>query len=272
MINYYISIVLYNYKINDILILLNKINNYNSNHYIYLIDNSNTDNKNLFQNFKNVIYVKTLTNIGYGRGHNLTIKDAINNNIKYCFILNYDISFNDSVFVKLKEYVDNHNDVAMIMPRILNNNKSPQWLPKLQPTPLSIFKRKLNQISKNLLFRNYVANYEFRKIDFNKNYNIPNLSGCFFLLNINLLKEEALFDERFFLYFEDYDLSRRITTNYKTILYNKCFVFHDYQSTANKNIKVLLIFIQSYIKYFNKWGWFKSKNLKILNDKLYVVN
>jgi GT2 family glycosyltransferase len=166
--------------------------------------------------------------------------------------------------------MEENSGIAMLMPKVVNKDYSQQWLPKLQPSPLSILKRKLFHMSNNILFRTFINKYEFRNVDTSKNYNVPNLSGCFFLLNIGLLKYEALFDERYFLYFEDYDLSRKLTSKYKTVLNNNSFVIHDYQSMANKKVNLFLIFFSSYCKFFNKWGWFNSTDLKKINT-IYTV-
>ena len=49
-----------------------------------------------------------------------------------------------------------------------------------------------------------------------------------------------------------------IDKNYKTIYFPSDFVYHGYDSGANKNIKLLFIFLHSAYHYFNKWGWAKS--------------
>lgn len=260
-----VSIVLYNYNVNDILTLLHKVHINNSECIIILIDNSSKNNIQYFKKLLFVKYIKSDFNIGFGKGHNISINYCIENDIKYCFIMNYDIDFDILIFDILIKYLHENSDVAMLMPKIVNKDYSQQWLPKLQPSPFSIFKRKLNQMSNNILFKTFINKYEFRNIETSKNYNIPNLSGCFFLLNIELLKYEALFDQRYFLYFEDYDLSRKLTLKYKTVLNNQTFVIHDYQSMANKKFKLFLIFVKSYFKYFNKWGWFNSKGLSKIN-------
>jgi GT2 family glycosyltransferase len=272
MIENIVSIVLHKYNSNEIIILVNRILNINPNCLIYLIDNSNKNSKEFFLFDKRIKYIKNIKNVGYGKAHNISIKHAINNNLKYCFILNYDIELSDNVFIDLMNFINSNKDVAMAMPMIVNQDFSPQWLPKLQPTPIDILKRKLFHISNRLFFKNFMNKYEFRDINFNNSYNIPNLSGCFLLLNIDLLRNEAFFDERFFLYFEDYDLSRRVTMKYKTIIYNKSFVVHDYQSSANRNLYLFFIYFTSFIKYFNKWGWFNNKKLKFINKNIFIIN
>jgi GT2 family glycosyltransferase len=266
-----VSIVLYNYNVDEILTLVNKIHTNNCDCLIILIDNSSENNIQYFNNLSFIKYIKSVSNIGFGKGHNISIDYCIENDIKYCFITNYDIDFDTQIFDRLIKYLYDNSDVAMIMPKIVNKDYSQQWLPKLQPSPFSILKRKLYQISRNILFVKFINNYELRNFDTSKNYNIPNLSGCFLLLNIELLKHEALFDERYFLYFEDYDLSRKLTSKYKTVLNNQTFVIHDYQSMANKKFKLFILFIKSYYKFYNKWGWFNYKDLNKINT-VYTVD
>lgn len=266
-----VSIVLYSYNVNEILNLIHKVHIYNSRCLIILIDNSSENNIQYFKKIYFVKYIKSEFNMGFGKGHNISINYCIENHIKFCFIMNYDIDFDTLIFDKLMKYLHDNSDVAMVMPKIVNKDYSLQWLPKLQPSPFSIIKRKLHQMSNGNLFEIFINKYELRNMDICKNYNVPNLSGCFFLLNIKLLNYEALFDERFFLYFEDYDLSRKLTLKYKTVLNNKTYVVHDYQSMANKKVKLFLIFVRSYYKYFNKWGWFKSKELSKINT-IFTVN
>ena len=266
-----VSIVLYTYDVDQIINLVQKVHFNNSGCLVFLIDNSSKYNIQCFKKLKFVKYIKTKSNIGFGKGHNISINYCIEKDIKYCFIINYDIDFDIHIFNILMQYLEDNSDVAMMMPKVVNKDNSQQWLPKLQPSPISILKRKLFQMSNCILFRSFINKYEFRNIDTSKNYHVPNLSGCFFVLNIALLKNEAFFDERYFLYFEDYDLSRKLTLKYKTVLNNQTFVIHEYQSMANKKFNLFMIFLESYYRYFSKWGWFNSRSLKKIN-RIYTVN
>jgi GT2 family glycosyltransferase len=75
----------------------------------------------------------------------------------------------------------------------------------------------------------------------------------------------GFYDERFFMYFEDFDLSRRINKLYKTVYYSDVHVFHEYERGAQKSLILFKIFIQSAIKYFNKWGWFFDNERRAIN-------
>ena len=252
--NFAISIVLYNPNHVRLTALLNKILRYNPNCKIFLIDNSPKKNKlNILS--ESIIYIRNKNNIGYGSAHNIAIKRSLDQGIERLFIINYDIDFTTNVFLEMLNYMSINNHIGLMMPRILHNNFKDQFLPKIQPNFLSIFKRKINQ-SKNIFFRKFIFNYEGRNLNTDLNYKITNLSGCFMLFNLELLKTDAYFDERFFLYFEDYDLSRRLYLKYNLVLYNNSSITHDYYSGANKELKLLLLFLKSYFLFFNKWGWF----------------
>src|SRR5690606_26243677 len=92
-------------------------------------------------------------------------------------------------------------------------------------------------------------------------------SGCFTLLNLEAVKEVGGYDDRFFMYFEDFDLSRRMHKKYKTIYFPDVSVYHGYEGGANKNFRLFKIFIKSMIAYFNKWGWFFDKERKEINKR-----
>jgi len=88
---------------------------------------------------------------------------------------------------------------------------------------------------------------------------VPYLSGCFMFMRVEVLKKIGLFDERFFMYLEDTDLSRRIHRVSKTIYYPEVSIYHEYGKGSYKNPRLSLYHIKSAFKYFNKYGWFFDK-------------
>jgi len=63
------------------------------------------------------------------------------------------------------------------------------------------------------------------------------------------------FDERFFLYFEDFDLSRRAGAIARNLYYPSVSVVHGYSREHRRSLKIRLHFVASAIRYFSKWGW-----------------
>ena len=82
------------------------------------------------------------------------------------------------------------------------------------------------------------------------------------------LRQAGLFDERFFMYMEDVDLSRRIHKHYRTVYYPEVSVFHQHEKGSYKNITLLKYHVQSAIRYFNKWGYFFDKDRQEINKKI----
>lgn len=85
-------------------------------------------------------------------------------------------------------------------------------------------------------------------------------------------KKEALeavggFDERFFMYLEDVDLSRRVAEKFGAYYIPNVKIVHKFQKASYKNRKLLVCHVESAVKYFNKWGWFFDENRTALNKK-----
>jgi GT2 family glycosyltransferase len=220
---------------------------------LYLIDNSSNDNLKVFQSDK-IIYIHNPSNPGFGAAHNIAIKKAIEAGSKYHFIVNPDIYCKEDVVSTMIQFMQNDPEIGMMMPQILNDDDTIQNLPKLLPSPYSVLMRKLK--FPKFLYHQFINNYELRFVPKNKSYSAPILSGCFTLLNLDAIKKVGLYDDKFFMYFEDWDLSRRMHQEYKTIYFPEVSVYHGYESGANKNSRLFKIFIHSAITYFNKWGWF----------------
>ncbi len=234
--------------------------------HLSLVDNSmNYILKDLTSISDNIEYIHNPSNPGFGAAHNIAIKKAIEVGLKYHFIINPDIEIKEDVFTPMINYMEANPDVGMMMPKILNEDGTIQNLPKLLPHPFWIFRRKLKRIDP--FGSEFINKYELRMVPKDKLFNVPILSGCFTLLRLDAIKEVGMYDENFFMYFEDFDLSRRMHKKYKTVYFPEVSVIHGYEGGANKSWKLFKIFIQSMITYFNKWGWFFDKGRKQFNKE-----
>lgn len=233
---------------------------------LYLIDNSKNDNlRYLAQLHSDIIYIFNNGNPGFGRAHNIAIDLAIQDGSAYHFVLNPDVYFTEDVIPKMIRYAEETPTVGMVMPQILNDDGSEQHLPKLLPTPFGMLMRKVKWPLR--AYEKFIHRYELRGVDPGLVYDVPILSGCFTLFRISVIKELGAYDDRFFMYFEDWDLSRRIHQRYQTIYFPLVSVVHGYESGANKNGVLFRAFVRSAIQYFNKWGWFFDKERKQINKK-----
>ncbi len=258
------SVVLYNTDSGELLRLLDSIFKTEQNLKLYLIDNSLTDSLKNFLDSRTV-YVHNPSNPGFGAAHNIAIEKALELGSKYHFIVNPDIYFEGDIISPMIEYINNNPTIGMMMPQILNLDGTVQNLPKLLPSPLSILWRKFKKPAR--AYQRFIDQYELRKVSKDMIYDAPVLSGCFTLLSLEAIKNVGMYDDKFFMYFEDWDLSRRIHNHYKTIYFPLVSVYHGYDSGANKSTRLFRIFLNSAITYFNKWGWFFDKERKKINKK-----
>lgn len=267
------SIVTFHSPENEIKKLLNGLVN-SAISTIYIIDNSLNDSLRSVQHISNkIIYIHN-ANLGYGAGHNIAINKALELKNKYHIVINPDIYLEGNSINILKEYMDNHPNVGLVMPQILYPNGKIQYLCKLLPTPIDLIIRRFIPISSYQEKSNY--KYELRFTNYDKEMEVPALSGCFMFIRCSVLDKIGGFDERFFMYAEDLDLCRRIGEISQTIFYPNARVFHAYEKGSYKNKKLLKYHIISIIKYFNKWGWFfdkkrRKKNKEILNSLQYKI-
>lgn len=257
------SIVLYRNDINMLQNAIQSILKTGGIDKMFLVDNSPADELKILVIDSRIEYIHNPANPGFGASHNEAIQKAIELGSKYHFIVNPDIYFEGNVITPMVEYMANDATIGMMMPQILNEDGSIQNLPKLLPSPFSILKRKIKKPAK--VYQKFINEYELREVPKDFIYNAPVLSGCFTLLNLDAIKKVGMYDDIFFMYFEDWDLSRRMHKHYKTIYFPKVSVVHEYESGANKNLKLFKIYVNSAINYFNKWGWFFDSERKKVN-------
>lgn len=231
---------------------------------LYIIDNSSNDSlRELKDVSEKIVYIHS-ENLGYGSGHNIGIRKAVEKGATYHAVLNSDIYWNDSVIEALSHFMDLNSDCGLVMPRILYPDGSIQYLCKLLPTPMDLFGRRFIPIRK---YQERSADrYELHFTGYDKVMEVPSLSGCFMFMRVDVLKKVNGFDERFFMYAEDLDLCRRIGEVSKTMFYPMVAVYHEYEKGSYKNRKLLKYHLCSVIKYFNKWGWIFDKK-RILRNK-----
>ncbi|MBD5220002.1 MAG: glycosyltransferase family 2 protein [Bacteroidales bacterium] len=232
---------------------------------LFVIDNSSNDElRDFVKNYSKVRYIHSL-NLGYGSGHNIAIRKAIEMGSTYHVVLNPDVYWAGEVLSQLKAFMDNTPDCGLVMPKITYPSGDTQYLCKLLPTPMDLIGRRFIPLPSYQHKHDY--NYELHWTGYNTTMEVPSLSGCFMFMRCSVLKKIGGFDERYFMYAEDIDLCRRIGEVSKTIYYPEVSVVHEYDKGSYKNKKLLKYHIHSVIKYFNKWGWFFDKRRTEKNKK-----
>ena len=258
-------IVVYNTGFDEIKELMKEFYKEDIGQKLVIIDNSNTGylKDGIFTINEKVDYIISPNN-GYGYGNNIAIQKYAGKS-KYFLILNPDIFIKFKELKKLIDYAEEKEEFGIIMPKITYEDGENQYLCKLLPKPVNLLGRRF--LFKLSFFKKLDYIYELRFTGYDKEITVPVLSGCFMLCNYhNLLKENG-FDERFFMYLEDVDLSRRMY-KYKNFFNPNISAVHKHNRESYRTLKMTFIHMKSAIKYFNKWQWFFDKERKIVNNSI----
>lgn len=250
-----VSIVLYNTPFDEVQNVVGILRASAEVHTIYLIDNSPVCDER-FRSLP-VRYVKNATNLGYGAAHNVALRESLVGDEAYHLVLNADMCFSSQMMTEIVGFMNEHENVGQLMPKIFYPDGRMQRLCKLLPTPFDLFGRRFLPAA---LTKKRTAHFELHASGYDKVMNVPYLSGCFMFLRTSALREVGLFDERYFMYPEDIDLTRRMHERYKTVFYPEVSVEHNHAQQSYKSKKILWIHIVNLARYFNKWGWFWDKN------------
>ncbi len=254
------SVVIYKHSYEEISVTLNSLFQSNSVDKVILVDNDTSDWASKLEHEK-VVYIKSKGNFGFGYGHNLAIKKYASKS-NFFLICNPDVSFEDEEFEKLINFSVKRKE-GLFLPKIIYPSGFNQFGARLLPTPLNLFARRFSPKLANRLDQDYLL----KSLALDRYAFVPNLSGCFMLFKSSALLALEGFDERFFMYLEDVDLSRRCAEKFGTIYYPLANIVHKHEQASYKNHKLLKAHLKSAIQYFNKWGWFIDTNRSKLNAK-----
>lgn len=186
-------------------------------------------------------------NIGFGAAHNKILDNPL---CKYHFVINPDITLNGDVLSDMVDFMEQNPDIVMAMPSIKNPDGSPQYLPKEKPTFKKLFLGRLAPLCKS--FAKIRSEYVWQDKEISGVTDIDFCSGCFFCIRSDVFAALGGFDERFFMYLEDADLTLRAKKFGRTVIAPQFSVFHAWQRESSKKLKYLLIHISSCIKFLLK--------------------
>jgi len=214
---------------------------------VIVVDNASKDRTvDEIKKFKQVKIIENKTNTGFAAGCNRGIKEAKGN---FIFLLNPDAEIKDN-FQGMVEYFQENKEVGIVGPKILNTDGSLQREITPFPTFLSqiLILLKLHRLGP---FSKFVyPNYDYDKLQ-----EADHLMGSALLIRGEVFEKIGLFDEKFFLWFEETDFEKRAKdAGFKIVYYPKAEVKHIRSASTVKldPIKKQSIWNKSLIYYFRK--------------------
>lgn len=266
-----ISIVLYRTPESEWQPLVQELQRSRNVNRIYLIDNSPEplpeQELSAVSGQRSVVtYRHPGKNLGYGTAHNIAIRETIYDEIPFHLVMNSDVQVSAEAIDHLLDVMQANGTIGLLQPRVVDVNGELQYLAKLLPTPADLMRRILFGKFGHNSARN--AHFELRDLDHSRPINAPYLSGCFMLLRTEALLKSGLFDERFFMYPEDIDLTRRIHRDFLTLYYPSETIVHAHRQASYHSLRMLWIHATNMIRYFNKWGWLFDSERRMFNSIL----
>jgi len=189
---------------------------------------------------------------GYGENHNLNLQRAQG---RYFVIMNSDMTVDPRILPCLTDFMNKHDDIGIVSPKILNGDGTIQGLNKRYPTIYDLFLRRFLPKVFRQFFKRRLAFYEMRDIGYDHIYDVPFLSGAFMFCRTDLLRKVGGFDPEYFLYFEDVDLCRRVQKTHRTVYNPTSSVTHFCKREAHVKWLFTYYFVRSAFQYFNRWGY-----------------
>ena len=192
-------------------------------------------------------------NVGYGAAINLTLGLG---EFSYRLLLNPDVTMHPAAISEGLRFLESNESVVAVSPLCTNKKEVRQHLCKQYPTLLDLALRGFAPKIISALFENRLSRYEMRELPVDRpSVGIPVISGCFIMCRGWAFDDVSGFDPRYFLYFEDFDLSLRLSTLGELAFLPSVKITHEGGFAAKKGIHHILIFGQSAVKFFNKFGW-----------------
>ena len=152
-------------------------------------------------------------------------------------------------------WLEGHHDITAATPELRFPNGQRQFLCKRNPTLLALVSRRcIPRRLKPRRLRRYDNWYTMRDKPYSQVFASSYLSGCCLWMRGWAVQAVGGFDPRFFLYFEDADITRQLAAHGPTVNLPICTVTHHWGRGSYRNIWLTLVNLHSAWLYFRKWG------------------
>jgi hypothetical protein len=231
--------------------------------YEVIVVDSEADEGNkefLKDKYSEVGYLAFEKNLGYSKIVNEGIKKAVG---EYILILNADIIVLENTISEMVTYLDKHKDVGIVGPQLLDFTNNIQISCFTNPTPKTILARR-TFLGKTKWGKDVLKKFTVAKSETDTAKEVDWVQGSAMMFRKSAIEKVGLWDENFFMYFEDADWCRRFwQNNLKVVYLTSAKMVHYYHRSSKKfGIIIDVVFnkytrthIISAIKYFKKYGF-----------------
>lgn len=231
---------------------------------VVVYDNASSDNcpqiiDRFTNNYPNIfIGIKSNENIGFGRANNRAVQISPS---KIYILINPDVVFEPEIITTLTSTLGSANDIAIVCPKLLYLDRSVQ--PSIRKFPSFTYFLLKNLLGEKLQQRLYPFRYYYDiSPSLNSAVEVNWAIGAFMVVSQDYVARHGLFDERFFLYFEDVSLCVDAWQNgFRVIFQPQVYALHMYQrvSTSSKFNYMKLLHTVSALRFFAKYKPYQKR-------------
>jgi GT2 family glycosyltransferase len=192
-------------------------------------------------------------NLGYGRANNLVLA-GLDSDVH--LVMNPDVELEPEALSAALAALAAHPEVGLVAPSVRGDDGLAQFLCKRYPSVWVLFLRGFAPRALRERFHRAIAHYEMRDVIGERFVErVPLASGCFMLVRTPLFARVGGFDPRFFMYFEDYDLSMRLAREAAIAYVPEARIVHHGGEAARKGWRHVAWFVSSAWRFFARHGW-----------------
>ena len=251
----YLSIVIVNWNTKDLLMAcLDSLSKQQITYKteIIVVDNASSDGSAeiVNKNYQHVKLIRNDMNLGFGKANNIGMKQSHG---RYICLLNSDVVVLPGCIESLIKFMDQNKSIGISSPKILSPDMIMQSTCRKLP---SLWNNICETLYLNRLFpkSNLLSGEHMTFFDHATISKVEGLAGCCLMIRKAALDQAGLFDERFFIYFEETDLCKRFRLAGWDIVYfpDAAIIHHHAGSSSKDPVRFNIEFIKSQMQYWKK--------------------
>jgi GT2 family glycosyltransferase len=222
---------------------------------IWIEDNCSDDGVHrITDRFPEVVLTRNGRNLGFGAAVNKSVKKGVS---PYVVLLNPDSLILKGFFREVLSFMEMNPQIAIAGPRILDEDGSLQGSARTFPTPLTALFGRSSLLTRifpgNSITR---ANLLSSSSDGICPMEVDWVSGACMVIRRKAINAVGCFDERFFMYWEDADLCKRMWNGgWKVVYYPLASILHHVGvSSRQLHLKSTFEFHKSVYRLFEKYN------------------
>ncbi|MBS4034557.1 MAG: glycosyltransferase family 2 protein [Ignavibacterium sp.] len=230
---------------------------------VYVIDNNSVDDTlkivELYQNEFSIHIIRSKINNGYAKGNNIGILKAMEDGCEFVFILNPDMKLEDKCIEILFKRIISDEKIGVVGPIVVYGNR-----------PDNI----IQGFGVDLDFRTLKRKYPFSERRLSDE--IPSerytgyAHGGAMMIRCSVLKFTGLFEEDYFMYKDEIDISYRINkAGFKILCISNAIAwhFHNFDKMNKKGYNLIYYYgIRNKYLYFKKYNFYSNLFFSLIKD------